>query len=71
MAVTFTVNGKPATVDVPSDMPLLWVVRDVLNLKGTKFGCGIGPVRRVHRAPRRPRRPLLPDAGLGRRRKRR
>jgi isoquinoline 1-oxidoreductase alpha subunit len=42
MAVTFTVNGKSTTVDVPADMPLLWVVRDVLNLKGTKFGCGAG-----------------------------
>ena len=41
MPVTFTVNGKSATVDVPSDMPLLWVLRDVLDLKGTKFGCGI------------------------------
>ena len=42
MAYTLTVNGKSATVDVPADMPLLWVIRDVLNLKGTKFGCGIG-----------------------------
>src|ERR1043166_7100239 len=42
MAVTFTVNGKSMTADVPGDMPLLWVVRDVLNLKGTKFGCGAG-----------------------------
>ena len=42
MAFTFNVNGKPQTVDVPSDMPLLWVLRDVLNLKGTKFGCGAG-----------------------------
>ena len=42
MAFTFTVNGKSQTVDVPADMPLLWVIRDVLNLKGTKFGCGIG-----------------------------
>ena len=41
MTVTFKVNGKPAKVDVPSDMPLLWVLRDVLDLKGTKFGCGI------------------------------
>ena len=41
MAITFKVNGKPTTVDVPSDMPLLWVLRDVLDLKGTKFGCGI------------------------------
>ncbi len=42
MAVKLTVNGKPATVDVAGDMPLLWVVRDVLNLKATKYGCGIG-----------------------------
>jgi len=42
MAFTLTVNGKPASVDVPADMPLLWVLRDVLSLKGTKFGCGIG-----------------------------
>jgi isoquinoline 1-oxidoreductase alpha subunit len=42
MAFTFSVNGKSTTVDVPSDMPLLWVIRDVLNLKGTKFGCGAG-----------------------------
>src|SRR5690348_5051641 len=41
MAISFKVNGKPATVDVPGDMPLLWVLRDVLDLKGTKFGCGI------------------------------
>jgi isoquinoline 1-oxidoreductase subunit alpha len=42
MPFTLTVNGKATTVDVPGDMPLLWVLRDVLNLKGTKFGCGIG-----------------------------
>ena len=36
------VNGRQQTVDVPADMPLLWVLRDTLNLKGTKFGCGIG-----------------------------
>jgi isoquinoline 1-oxidoreductase alpha subunit len=41
MPYTLTVNGKPATVDVPGDMPLLWVLRDVLDLKGSKFGCGI------------------------------
>lgn len=41
MTVTFRVNGNSATVDVPADMPLLWVLRDVLDLKGTKFGCGI------------------------------
>src|ERR1700689_4346193 len=41
MAYNLTVNGKKTTVDVPADMPLLWVLRDVLNLTGTKFGCGI------------------------------
>jgi isoquinoline 1-oxidoreductase subunit alpha len=41
MTVTFKVNGQSRTVDVPSDMPLLWVLRDVLDLKGTKFGCGV------------------------------
>jgi aerobic-type carbon monoxide dehydrogenase small subunit (CoxS/CutS family) len=41
MPYELTVNGKPATVDVPADMPLLWVLRDVLDLKGPKFGCGI------------------------------
>ena len=40
MKVTFTVNGTARTVDVPADMPLLWILRDVLDLKGTKFGCG-------------------------------
>jgi aerobic-type carbon monoxide dehydrogenase small subunit (CoxS/CutS family) len=41
MPFTLTVNGQSHTVDVPSDMPLLWVLRDVLKLKGTKYGCGI------------------------------
>jgi isoquinoline 1-oxidoreductase alpha subunit len=38
---TITVNGKTETVDVDGNMPLLWVLRDKLDLKGTKFGCGI------------------------------
>jgi isoquinoline 1-oxidoreductase alpha subunit len=42
MAYRLNVNGRMMTVDVPADMPLLWVIRDVLNMKGTKFGCGIG-----------------------------
>lgn len=42
MPYTLLVNGTSTTVDVPADMPLLWVLRDVLNLRGTKFGCGIG-----------------------------
>lgn len=45
MAYTLTVNGKKSTVDVPADMPLLWVLRDVLKMHGTKFGCGIGQCR--------------------------
>ena len=40
MAISFRVNGKPVSVDAPPDMPLLWVLRDLLDLKGTKFGCG-------------------------------
>lgn len=37
----FKLNGKPTAIDVQEDMPLLWVVRDVLGMYGTKFGCGI------------------------------
>ena len=39
---TFQVNGRTVAVDVAPDTPLLWVLRDELGLKGTKFGCGIG-----------------------------
>ena len=42
MPFTLNVNGKSVTVDVPADMPLLWVLRDVLDLRATKFGCGLG-----------------------------
>jgi isoquinoline 1-oxidoreductase subunit alpha len=42
MTVTFKVNGRSNTVDVADDTPLLWVLRDHLELKGTKFGCGVG-----------------------------
>jgi len=42
MAYNLTVNGKAYTVDVPGDMPLLWVLRDHLGLTGTKYGCGEG-----------------------------
>ena len=41
MSFEFVVNGHPAKVDVPPNMPLLWVIRDVLNLRGTKYGCGM------------------------------
>jgi len=40
--VTLNINGQAHTVDVPSDMPLLWALRDTLNLTGTKYSCGIG-----------------------------
>jgi aerobic-type carbon monoxide dehydrogenase small subunit (CoxS/CutS family) len=40
-AIGFTVNGRPRSVDVPPDTPLLWVLRDTLGLTGTKFGCGM------------------------------
>jgi isoquinoline 1-oxidoreductase alpha subunit len=39
--VTLRVNGEERQIDVPSDMPLLWALRDVIGLTGTKFGCGI------------------------------
>ena len=42
MPYKLTVNGKTATVDVPGDTPLLWALRDTLNLLGTKYGCGAG-----------------------------
>ncbi|SJL82549.1 (2Fe-2S)-binding protein [Vibrio palustris] len=38
----FILNGEPVAVDVDGDTPLLWVIRDELNMTGTKFGCGIG-----------------------------
>lgn len=41
MAFQLIVNGQSRIVDAPADMPLLWVIRDILNLRGTKYGCGI------------------------------
>jgi isoquinoline 1-oxidoreductase alpha subunit len=41
VAITFLLNGKPQSVDVSPEMPLLWVLRDTLNMTGTKFGCGM------------------------------
>jgi isoquinoline 1-oxidoreductase alpha subunit len=41
MPITFTLNGKSQSVDVDPQMPLLWVLRDTLNMTGTKFGCGM------------------------------
>jgi isoquinoline 1-oxidoreductase alpha subunit len=42
MPYALRVNGRASTVDVPADMPLLWVLRDTLDLKGAKYGCGMG-----------------------------
>ena len=41
MAVSFTLNGKTVQLNVPGDMPLLWALRDVVGLTGTKYGCGM------------------------------
>jgi isoquinoline 1-oxidoreductase subunit alpha len=41
MAIQLIINGKPQSVDVPANMPLLWVLRDTLGMTGTKFGCGM------------------------------
>ena len=41
MAIELRINGETKSVDVPADMPLLWVLRDVLGMTGTKFGCGM------------------------------
>jgi len=40
--IAINVNGKVRNLDIPDDMPLLWTLRDVLNMTGTKFGCGMG-----------------------------
>ena len=40
--ITLTINGSPRQVDADPDMPLLWALRDVLGMMGTKFGCGLG-----------------------------
>lgn len=40
--ITLRINGKKHTIDVAPDMPLLWAIRDLIGLTGTKYGCGIG-----------------------------
>ena len=67
MAFKLNVNGHTSTVDVPADMPLLWVVRDVLNLKGAKYGCGIGQCGActVHLAGKPVRACLTPVSAVG------
>ncbi|HUD71326.1 MAG TPA: (2Fe-2S)-binding protein [Dongiaceae bacterium] len=41
MPIKLTVNGRATSVEAPAEMPLLWVLRDLLDLKGTKYGCGM------------------------------
>ena len=67
MAYKLTVNGRATTVDAPADMPLLWVLRDILNLQGTKYGCGIGQCGActVHLAGKPARACLTPISAVG------
>jgi isoquinoline 1-oxidoreductase alpha subunit len=63
------INGASHSVDVPDDMPLLWVIQDVLGMTGTKFGCGIGQCGActVHVEGEAVRSCLLPIGTLGNR----
>ena len=67
MPYTLNINGKSQTVDVPGDMPLLWVLRDVLGMTGTKFGCGIAQCGActVHIEGNPVRSCLLPVGAIG------
>ena len=64
--ITLLVNGQTHQVDLPPDMPLLWALRDVLGLTGTKFGCGIAQCGActVHLAGEAVRSCLLPLASV-------
>ena len=67
MPYTLTVNGRASTVDVPADMPLLWVLRESLDLKGTKVGCGIAQCGActVHLDGEPPRACVTPVSAVG------
>jgi isoquinoline 1-oxidoreductase subunit alpha len=67
MATTLKINGEQKAVDAPGDMPLLWVLRDVLGLTGTKFGCGIAQCGActVHLDGQPVRSCLLPVSAVG------
>jgi isoquinoline 1-oxidoreductase alpha subunit len=65
--ITLNINGQPRSVDAPAEMPLLWVLRDLLGLTGTKFGCGIAQcgVCTVHLDGAPVRSCLLPVGSIG------
>ncbi len=66
-SITLTINGDSRAVDCPPEMPLLWVLRDVLGLTGTKFGCGIAQCGActVHLDGQPVRSCLLPVGAIG------
>jgi isoquinoline 1-oxidoreductase subunit alpha len=65
--ITLKINGESQSVDAPADMPLLWVLRDVLGMTGTKFGCGIAQCGActVHIDGKPVRSCLLPVGSIG------
>ena len=67
MAFRIKVNGQSTSVDAPGDMPLLWVLRDILNLPATKYGCGIGQCGActVHMGGQAVRSCLTPISAVG------
>ena len=67
MATTLTINGEPKSSDAPADMPLLWVLRDIIGMTGTKFGCGIAQCGActVHLDGKAVRSCLLPVGAIG------
>src|SRR3954453_6114653 len=69
MATTLTINGEQKSFDAPADMPLLWVLRDIIGMTGTKYGCGIAQCGActVHINGKPVRSCLLPISAVGNR----
>src|ERR1700739_4941366 len=69
MAATLRISGEARSIEAPQDMPLLWVLRDIIGLTGTKFGCGIGQCGActVHVDGKPTRSCLLPVSAVGNR----